>query len=112
MKKNVLIILVLFIFNINVYASNTIVMDLDSNRILYENNAYERRLIASITKIMTFVVGYEYGEMVLDEKVVAGDEILSMYGTSIYLNYKEEMTLRDLLYGLMMRSGNELACTE
>jgi len=108
-KKIILIILMLFIFNINVYASNTIVMDIDSGRILYENNAYERRLIASITKIMTFVVGYEYGQMLLDEKVVAGEEILSMYGTSIYLNYKEEMSLRDLLYGLMMRSGNDAA---
>lgn len=84
-------------------------MDLDSSRIIYENNAYEKRLIASITKIMTFVVGYEYGEMFLDKYVVAGDEILSMYGTSIYLNYKEEMTLKDLLYGLMMRSGNDAA---
>lgn len=109
MKKIILIGLMIFLFNCNVYASNTIVMDIDSGRILYENNAYERRLIASITKIMTFVVGYEYGQMLLDEKVVAGEEILSMYGTSIYLNYKEEMTLRDLLYGLMMRSGNDAA---
>lgn len=107
MKK--VICLILIIFTINVNASNTIVMDMDSGRILYENNAYERRLIASITKIMTFVVAYEYGEMILDEEAEAGEEILSMYGTSIYLNYKEKMTLRDLLYGLMMRSGNELA---
>lgn len=84
-------------------------MDLDSERILYENNAYERRLIASITKIMTFVVAYENGEVLLDEEVEAGQEILSMYGTSIYLNYQEKMTLRDLLYGLIMRSGNDAA---
>ena len=58
---------------------------------------------------MTFIVAYEYGEKLLDEKVQAGKEILSMYGTSIYLNYQEEMTLRDLLYGLMMRSGNDAA---
>lgn len=107
MKK--IICLILLIFTINVNASNTIVMDLDSERILYENNAYEQRLIASITKIMTFIVGYEYGEMLLDEEVEANEEILSMYGTSIYLNYKEKMTLRDLLYGLILRSGNDAA---
>lgn len=84
-------------------------MDLDSERILYQNNAYEKKLIASTTKIMTFMVAYEYGEKLLDEKIKAGKEILSMYGTSIYLNYQEEMTLRDLLYGLMMRSGNDAA---
>ena len=95
--------------SINVSATSTIVMDLESERILYQNNAYEKRLIASTTKIMTFIVAYEYGEKLLDEKVQAGKEILSMYGTSIYLNYQEEMTLRDLLYGLMMRSGNDAA---
>lgn len=107
MKK--IIILIIILFTINVSATNTIVMDLDSERILYENNAYEQRLIASITKIMTFIVGYEYGEMLLDEEVEANEEILSMYGTSIYLNYKEKMTLRDLLYGLILRSGNDAA---
>jgi len=97
------------IISINVSATSTIVMDLDSERILYQNNAYERKLIASTTKIMTFVVAYEYGKMLLDEYVESGEEILSMYGTSIYLNYREKMTLKDLLYGLMMRSGNDAA---
>ena len=109
MKKIILLGLLILSININVFATSTIVMDIDSERILYENNAYERRLIASITKIMTFVVAYEYGEFGLNQEVEAGEEILSMYGTSIYLNYKEKMTLRDLLYGLMMRSGNDAA---
>lgn len=106
--KKILVLLILLI-SVNVSATSTIVMDLDSERILYQNNAYERRLIASTTKIMTFVVAYEYGEMLLNEYVEAGEEILSMYGTSIYLNYREKMTLKDLLYGLMMRSGNDAA---
>ena len=106
---NKLLIVIIFLLTINVYAKSTIVMDLDSQRILYKNNAYEKKLIASTTKIMTFVVAYEYGFYLLDEYVEAKDEILSMYGTSIYLNYHEKMTLRDLLYGLMMRSGNDAA---
>ena len=87
-------------------------MDVDSERILYQKNAYEKKLIASTTKIMTFVVAYEYAKDFLDVKIEAGEEILKSYGTSIYLSLHEEMSLRDLLYGLMLRSGNELAMTE
>ena len=98
----------MLIFTINVSAaSSTIVMDSDTNRILYQNNAYEKRLIASTTKIMTFIVAYEYGNEFLDVLVEAGEEVLKMYGTSIYISYREQMTLRDLLYGLMLRSGND-----
>ena len=108
MKKIVFIIILLF--NIKVIAStSTIVMDNDSGRILYQNNAYEKRLIASTTKIMTFVVAYEYAKDYLDLEIEAGDEILKMYGTSIYLSLHEKMKLRDLLYGMMLRSGNDAA---
>lgn len=86
---------------------SSIVMDMDSGRILYEKNINEKLLIASTTKIMTFVVAVENG--FLDDVVVVGDEVLSMYGTNIYLEVGEEMTLRDLLYGLILRSGNDAA---
>lgn len=109
MKKLIIIISILF-FCINTQAaSSTIVMETDTKRILYQNNAYEKRLIASTTKIMTFIVAYEYGNEFLDVLVEAGDEVLKMYGTSIYISYHEQMTLRDLLYGLMLRSGNDAA---
>ena len=109
MKKTLFLIIILI--SINTFASNksTIVMDTESGRILYQNNANEKKLIASTTKIMTFVVAYEYGKDFLDVLVKSGDEVLKMYGTSIYLSYKEEMLLRDLLYGLMLRSGNDAA---
>lgn len=108
MKKIFFIITLLF--QINVLAStSTIVMDTESKRILYQNNAYEKKLIASTTKIMTFVVAYEYAKDYLNLEIEAGDEILKMYGTSIYLSYHEKMKLIDLLYGLMLRSGNDAA---
>lgn len=88
-------------------ATSSIVMDMDSKRILYRNNIDERRLIASITKIMTATVALEKGN--LKDKFTAGEEILEMYGTSIYLEYREKMSLEDLLYGLMLRSGNDAA---
>ena len=90
---------------LNDTARSSIVMDIDSGRILYQNNAKEKRLIASITKIMTFAVCEE--NINVSKKVVAGEEILDMYGTSIYIEQDEEMSIKDLLYGLMLRSGND-----
>lgn len=80
-------------------------MDLDSGRILYEKNANQKRLIASITKIMTAIVAIEEGD--LTEKITVGEEVLSMYGTNIYVEVGEKMKLCDLLYGLLLRSGND-----
>ncbi len=88
-------------------AKSSLVMDIDSGRVLYEHNADEQRLIASITKIMTAVIAIENGD--LDDIVTAGDEVLKMYGTSIYIQKGEQMSLEDLLYGLMLRSGNDAA---
>ena len=82
-------------------------MDTDSNRILYAENIHEVRSVASISKIMTAALAVESGK--LDEKVVVGDEILSAYGSAIYIKVGEELTLRDLVYGLMLRSGNDAA---
>ena len=106
------LLLFILLFPINVFAdmdtaTSSIVMDMDSKRILYSNNKDEKRLIASITKIMTATIALEKGK--LSDVYTAGEEILEMYGTSIYLEYKEKMSLKDLLYGLMLRSGNDAA---
>lgn len=82
-------------------------MDVDSGRILYQNNIHEKRLIASITKIMTALIALENEDQ--NKLIKAGDEVLKMYGTSIYLEPNEEMKLKDLLYGLILRSGNDAA---
>ena len=107
--KKILVLIILFLIPISVNAEDTakssIVMDLDSGRVLYESNADEERLIASITKIMTCIIAIEEGN--LNKEVEASDEILKMYGTSIYLEVGEKMKLIDLLYGLMLRSGND-----
>ena len=109
MKKLLFILAFSLLINVKATNNSTIVMDVDSGRVLYQNNAFEKKLIASTTKIMTFVVAYEYAKDFLDVYVEAGDEILKMYGTSIYISYHEKMLLRDLLYGLMLRSGNDAA---
>ena len=107
--KKILFILLLFLIPLNVFSKDTakssIVMDIDSSRVLYENNADEKHLIASITKIMTCIIAIEEGN--LNKMIKVEDEILKMYGTSIYLEVGERIKLIDLLYGLMLRSGND-----
>lgn len=111
MKKIMLILSVIYLLiNVtDVFANNNskadIVVDINTGRILYENNSREKLLIASTTKIMTAIIVIENAN--LNEMVKVGQEILTMYGTNIYLDVGEEITVKDLLYGLIMRSGND-----
>jgi len=89
--------------------TSTIIMDYKSGRVLYENNANEQKLIASITKVMTCIVVIENCN--LDKKIEVGNEVLQSYGTNIYIEVGEIITIKDLLYGLMLRSGNDAALT-
>lgn len=93
--------------HMNVSAENAILIDQETGSILYEKNARERQQIASITKIMTAIIAIEYGEM--EEKATASRRAIHTEGSSIYLEQGEKMTLEDLLYGLMLRSGNDAA---
>lgn len=108
MKKLLLILIMLFPIKVyGISASSYIVMDQDSGRVLESKNIDNKRLIASISKIMTAIVAIEYGD--IEGNVKVGDEILKSYGSGIYVNLGEELTLDDLLYGLMLRSGNDAA---
>lgn len=82
-------------------------MDNDTGRILYEKNANNKRLIASITKIMTAILTIENAN--INDVVTVGDEVLKMYGTNIYIEVGEKISVKDLLYGLILRSGNDAA---
>lgn len=109
MKKLILFVFLFLVpFKVGALnASSYIVMDQDSGRILEGSNIDSKRLIASITKIMTAIVAIEYGN--IEDRVKIGNEVLSSYGSGIYVNIGEELTLDDLLYGLMLRSGNDAA---
>lgn len=113
MKKIIILIVgIILIIPINVKAITTsatssILMDIDSNRILYSKDIHNTRSVASISKIMTAIIAIESGK--LDNKVIIGTEINKAYGSGIYIKEGEELTLRDLVYGLMLRSGNDAA---
>lgn len=88
-------------------ARSAIMIDSDNNRILYSKNINEKRSVASISKIMTAVLAIESGK--LEEYVIIGDEIDKSYGSGIYIKKGEKIKLKDLVYGLMLRSGNDAA---
>lgn len=89
-------------------AKSAILMELDSGRVLYEENSHEERLIASITKILTALVAVEMG-ISLDEVVEITSEMCAVEGSSIYLKEGEEVTFEALLYGMLLHSGNDAA---
>lgn len=108
MKKLILLFLLLIPLKINaldVSSKSAILMDEDTGRVLYSKNINEKSLIASTTKIMTAVIGLESGK--IDDIVKINDSILEAYGSNIYLSINEEISFKDLLYGLMLRSGND-----
>jgi len=83
------------------------VLDAVSGRMLYEKNAGERSLIASTTKIMTALIVCEQCN-VLDRMRIPR-EAVGIEGSSMYLREGEVLTLQELLYGLMLHSGNDAA---
>lgn len=106
MKKILIIVLLLFCVKIN---ASIVVMDADSGRVLYSQNKDERKLIASTTKIMTTLIALENSN--IKTNLTVGDEILKVNGSMIYSKLGEKYTIEDLLYGLMLRSGNDAAMT-
>ena len=90
-----------------VSARRAYVLDAVSGRVLFEKNSCEQSLIASTTKIMTALVVCEQCN-VLDRMRIP-KEAVGIEGSSMYLREGEILTLQELLYGLMLSSGNDAA---
>ena len=92
---------------IEVSAHSAILMDADTGQVLYEKNPREESLIASTTKIMTALVVLEQGNP--KKTVTVPAEAVGIEGSSMYLKEGEELTVEQLLYGMMLSSGNDAA---
>lgn len=92
-----------------VSAQAVIVTELTSGRVLYSKNAEARLPMASTTKIMTALVALEEKENEIDRVFEISAAAAGVEGSSMYLEKGEKMTLRELLYGLMLSSGNDAA---
>ena len=90
---------------LSVSAASAVLMEAKSGRVLYEHHAHTPMLIASTTKIMTALTAlrhYDLGEVVTVSREAALTE-----GSSMYLKEGEQLTVEELLYGLLLASGND-----
>jgi D-alanyl-D-alanine carboxypeptidase len=94
----------------DISAQSYIVVDSETGRIIGSNNPAEKLPIASTTKIMTSILAIENTDDI-EKKIEVPAECTGIEGSSIYLKPREMVSIKDLLYGIMLRSGNDAAET-
>ena len=119
MKKVLFFMIMFLLITVNVYAEeNTLIknagsgilIDSNSGTILFEKNKDDKVAVASMTKMVAQIIileNIENGNLKWDEKVIASSNASGMGGSQIYLQTGEAMTVRDLMKGIAMASGND-----
>ncbi|WP_068775357.1 D-alanyl-D-alanine carboxypeptidase family protein [Paenibacillus sp. FJAT-26967] len=92
---------------IGTHAEAAALIDVKSGRLVYSKRGDRPMRIASLTKIMTAIVAIEEGK--LTDVVKVSSRAAGKEGSSLYLKAGQEMNLKHMLYGLMLRSGNDAA---
>lgn len=92
---------------LNSSAKAMFLFEANSGREIYAKNCEDKLALASTTKIITAITALENYKGDLDEKIQIPDEAVGLEGTSMYLKYGEEVSIRELLFGLMLPSGND-----
>lgn len=92
---------------LTVAARSAVLIDAGSGRVLFGQNENAQYPMASTTKVMTTLLALE--NAALDETVTAGKNAAGVPGTSLYLSEGEKLSMEHMLYGLMLRSGNDAA---
>ncbi|MGE8206420.1 D-alanyl-D-alanine carboxypeptidase family protein [Heyndrickxia sp. NPDC080065] len=118
MKKTWIVILVFFVtFNIfnkveasekpklTIASETAVLVDSKTGKVLYEKNAFQRMYPASLTKIATAIYAIENGN--LNDKIEIGKNVQHTEGTKVYLVEGEQVTLKHLIQGLLINSGND-----
>ena len=111
-RKIVSVLCILFLSINNVYAvefqgKSYVVLDSFNNIVLSSHNQDYVQSVASISKIMTCIIAIEEGN--LNDIFTIGDEVNEAWGSGVYIQVGDFISLKDLLYGLMLRSGNDAA---
>ena len=116
MKKILLFLLIMLtVFKVSAHevtpnATRAILIDPDSKKILYEKNIHEEASIASLTKMMGLILIFEEidsGKIKYTDKVIASSNAANMGGSQIWLSAGEELTVDELLKGIIMASAND-----
>ncbi len=89
------------------HAQHVYVMDYETGRCLYEKKGYEKTAMASTTKIMTAIIVLEQGN--LDSITTVSAKAASTDGSVMHLKKNEKISVNDLLFGLLIKSGNDAA---
>ncbi|MCM3390493.1 D-alanyl-D-alanine carboxypeptidase [Ureibacillus chungkukjangi] len=119
MRKTILMMLLLIFINSlnvsnvfattlappNILSESAIVLEANTGRILFEKNASKQMYPASLTKIATAIYAIENGQ--LDDEVKVSSNAKSVEGTRVYLEVGEKVTLKKLIQGLLINSGND-----
>ncbi len=114
----IIILLLIFTNSFGVYANPdlkvdakaALLMDVNTGEIIYKLNEHERMAPASITKIMTMLLGVEAlnsGRISLDDKVLVSKHASGMGGSQVYLEAGETQTVEDLFRAIAIRSAND-----
>lgn len=90
-----------------VSGKSSIVICADTNQVLYGENQHKKMPMASTTKIMTAIVALEHGNTT--DMVTVSENASRQEGSSVYLRPGDKVSLSDLLYALMLNSGNDAA---
>ena len=93
--------------NVEFYGKSYIVYDSLNQYVVEGRNIDYLQSVASISKIMTAILAIENSR--LDKKITVDETINKAYGSCVYIHIKDQITIQDLLYGLMLRSGNDCA---
>ena len=107
MKYLFISVCIFFLSITSIYANSYIVMDGEDETVYKQQNMNYVQSIASVSKVMTAIVAIEKGE--LSDSWIVKEEISNSYGSSIYLQQNQQVQLIDLLYGLLLESGNDAA---
>ncbi len=98
--------------NLGLNATSVILMEYQTGRVLYEQNADEQLPPASITKIMTLLLvmeAIEKGKLTWEENVTTSEKAASMGGSQIFLKVGEQMSVRDMVKSVVIASANDAA---
>lgn len=117
-KLLVVFLLVIFVFPINIYAEDNflknaksgMLIEASTGEVLYEKNKDDRVSVASMTKMVAQIIileNIEKGTLSWDEVIKVSKNAADMGGSQIWLQYGEEMSVRDLMKGISMASAND-----
>ena len=113
MKKILTILILILSFNtlnsfaLSLSAQSSVLIEAESGKVLFQHNSTLPKTMASTTKIMTGLLAVESGKF--DDVVTVSQKAASQEGTSMYLKAGEKVSFSELIYGLLLSSGNDAA---